>query len=268
MTRHWAVVMALALVSQPALAKDSHGGGHSGGGSQGGGGGHIGGGGHSGGSGHSRDGGSSGGSHSLSNGGYSSASGHVSRYRSGSTSSSRSGLGLAERRHPPAGTGRGRYPYRYPYYGGYYGGYYGAPFYGSLYFGWPYYYDPFYNPFYYGVSPGYYPPSSDFGYRSEDPGPGMPDEGSVDRGRYDDRDREPAVEDTDSGELLIRAWPRDATVYVDGQFQGTAREITFLHLRPGRHTIEVVRPGFRPEEREVEISRGESRQLAVTLQRP
>jgi hypothetical protein len=175
---------------------------------------------------------------------------------------------LAERRHPPAGTGRGRYPYRYPYYRGYYG-YYGSPFYGSFYFGWPYYYDTFYDPFYYGVSAsGYYTPYSDFGYRYEDPGPDMAEEGSLERRRYDDRDREPAVEDPDSGELRVRAWPRDATVYVDGQFQGTARDVAVLHLRPGRHTIEVVRPGFRPQEREVEIGRGETRELAVTLQRP
>jgi hypothetical protein len=270
MTRHLAVAVALALVSQPALAKGTHGGGggHSGGGS------HSGGGGHGGGGGQGRSAGSSGGSHSYSHGGHSSASlagssyGHLSGYRSGWTSS-RSGLGLAERRHPGAGTGRGRYPYRYPYNRGYYGGYYGSPFYGSFYFGWPYYYEPFYDPFYYGVSvPAYYPPSLGLGYRYEDPGPEMADEASPDRGRYDDRGREPAAEDADSGELLVRAWPRDATIYVDGQFQGTARDVTLLHLRPGRHTIEVVRPGFRPEEREVEISRGETRQLAVTLRRP
>jgi hypothetical protein len=96
----------------------------------------------------------------------------------------------------------------------------------------------------------------------------MAGEGSLERRRYEDRDREPAVEDPDSGELRVRAWPRDATVYVDGQFQGTARDVAGLHLRPGRHTIEVVRPGFRPQEREVEIERGETRELAVTLQRP
>jgi hypothetical protein len=179
---------------------------------------------------------------------------------------------LAERRHPPAGTGRGWYPYRYPYHRGYYRSYYGygSPFYGSFYFGWPYYYDSFYyDPFYYGVTvPGYYRPYSDFGYRYEDPSPDMEGEGSLDRGRYDDRDREPAVEDPDSGEIRVRAWPRDATVYVDGQFRGTAREVAVLHLPPGRHTIEVVRPGFRPQEREVEIERGETRELAVTLQRP
>ncbi len=181
--------------------------------------------------------------------------------------------GAATAEVPPAGTGRGRYPYRYPYYRGYYpgyyGGYYGSPFYGSFYFGWPYYYEPFYDPYSYGVSgSGYYQPSPDLGYRYEEPGPEMADEARPDRGRYDDREREPAVEDADSGELRIRAWPRDATVYVDGQFQGTARDITLLQLHPGRHTIEVVRPGFRPQEREVEISRGETRQLAVTLQRP
>jgi hypothetical protein len=96
----------------------------------------------------------------------------------------------------------------------------------------------------------------------------MAGEDRLERRRYDDRDREPPAEDPDSGEVRVRAWPRDATVYVDGQFQGTAREVAVLHLRPGRHTIEVVRPGFRPEEREVEIERGETRDLAVTLRRP
>ena len=48
-----------------------------------------------------------------------------------------------------------------------------------------------------------------------------------------------------AGGVRLRAIPGDATVYVDGAFRGTAREVDDLGLTPGHHRIELVRPGFR-----------------------
>ena len=263
MRRELALTLAAALMSPAAMASGTH----SGGG--GGGGGHSGGG-HSGGSsGHSSP--SHGGGQSSAR---SSSSGHIRDHSTGFHSYG-SGLSGAERRHPSGGGGRLR-PYR-PYGGSYYGSYYSPGFYGSLYFGWPYFYDPFYyDPFFYGgygaygggYALGYYPPYPPAGYPGEDPAPYAPRDPEADRGRYGDRSTDSAPEDPDSAQVRISAWPLDASIYVDGEFRGTAREVTVLRLPAGRHRIEVVRPGFRPVEREVEVGAGETRELRLRLQRP
>jgi hypothetical protein len=70
------------------------------------------------------------------------------------------------------------------------------------------------------------------------------------------------------GKLQLSVQPEDASVYVDGAFRGTGREASSLRLAPGRHRIEVVRPGFRTAESEVEVPAGETTRLKVTLERP
>jgi hypothetical protein len=67
------------------------------------------------------------------------------------------------------------------------------------------------------------------------------------------------------GKLKLDVRPADASVYVDGAFRGTGREAALLQLPPGRHRVEVVRPGFRTVEREVEIVAGETADLTVEL---
>ncbi len=59
--------------------------------------------------------------------------------------------------------------------------------------------------------------------------------------------------------------PPDASVYVDGAFRGTAREAASLQLPPGRHKLEIVRPGYRTVEREVETIAGEPTELTIEL---
>ena len=54
---------------------------------------------------------------------------------------------------------------------------------------------------------------------------------------------------------------------MDGAFRGTARDLDRLRLTAGRHHIEMVRPGFRTEERDVEIRPGETRDLRADLER-
>jgi hypothetical protein len=190
---------------------------------------------------------------------------------------------VAERRRPRAGTGSGGYGYYHrpspggyyrPYYGGrhrpYYGGYYrpySRPyFYGSLSFSWPYYSAwPYYStrPYYLG---GYsYDPGYDVGYYAPYPADGRYyDDPSEARNR--DADLSPES-DRDSGRIRLEVRPEDTSVYVDDAFRGTAREARALTLPPGRHTIELVRPGYATERREVEVVTGGSRDVLVEMQR-
>jgi hypothetical protein len=94
--------------------------------------------------------------------------------------------------------------------------------------------------------------------------------------RYRDADDEADDRDLDDlgrgntrgefGSLRLTVRPTDASVYVDGAFRGTGRLRT-LRLTPGRHRIEIVRPGYRTIEREVEVERGREAELSVDLDR-
>ena len=80
--------------------------------------------------------------------------------------------------------------------------------------------------------------------------------------------REPVrVEPTGPGILRLDVRPVDATVYVDGEFRGAAGALERVTLAPGRHLLEVVRPGFRTVQREIEIRPGKTEEIAVDLER-
>jgi hypothetical protein len=66
--------------------------------------------------------------------------------------------------------------------------------------------------------------------------------------------------------LVVR--PTDASVYVDGEFRGSGAEAGSLVLAPGRHRIEVVRPGYRTQDRAVEVGPHSSTELTIELERP
>jgi hypothetical protein len=85
-------------------------------------------------------------------------------------------------------------------------------------------------------------------------------EDEEDRDRYSDQSGERGV-------VRLDVRPGDASVYVDGAFRGTGREVRQLRLTPGRHRIEVVRPGYRTVEREVEVRRGGVEDLDIDLDR-
>lgn len=93
--------------------------------------------------------------------------------------------------------------------------------------------------------------------------------------RYEDEDRPsrasrergPEGDLAGAGTLRLEVRPSDASVYVDGVFRGPAGENERLSLPPGRHRIEVVRPGFRTVERDVEIESGRTKDLQVELER-
>jgi hypothetical protein len=90
--------------------------------------------------------------------------------------------------------------------------------------------------------------------------------------RYDriDRERDDADRDAVAGEkgtLRLSLRPDDASVYVDGEFRGSARQLGRLSLGAGRHRVELVRPGYRTVEREVEVEAGGTVDLDVELER-
>jgi len=84
---------------------------------------------------------------------------------------------------------------------------------------------------------------------------------------YDRTEGYDRAESGDMGTLRCDVQPPDASVYVDGDFKGTGRQLSALSLPAGRHRIEIVRPGFRTVERDVEIRPGRTTDLGVDLQR-
>jgi hypothetical protein len=79
--------------------------------------------------------------------------------------------------------------------------------------------------------------------------------------------QEQREDDADSdGELRLSLAPRDASVYVDGQYFGTGREAARMDLSVGKHRIEIVRPGYRTEEREIDVRPGAPTEVAIDLQ--
>lgn len=98
--------------------------------------------------------------------------------------------------------------------------------------------------------------------------------------RYEPRDRAddgaPRADDQrddswpaarERGTLRLDVSPADASIYVDGMFRGTGQDLRRLNLPPGRHRLEVVRPGYRTLERDVEVRAGETEQVDVELQK-
>ena len=71
---------------------------------------------------------------------------------------------------------------------------------------------------------------------------------------------------TDGG-VRLRVEPRDATVYVDDTYRGTARDLPALRLPAGRHRVQLVRPGFRPLEKEFDVEANRTIDLEVSMEK-
>ena len=71
--------------------------------------------------------------------------------------------------------------------------------------------------------------------------------------------------------LRLRVEPRDAAVYLDDRFIGTAEEVGSLSagvsVRPGKHRITVSRPGMKDRSEEVELEVGKTESLEIKLER-
>ncbi len=88
-----------------------------------------------------------------------------------------------------------------------------------------------------------------------------------DRDDDEDEDEEDEADEDETGILRIDLEPKDATVYVDGEFHGSGRDARRLELAPGRHKIEIVRPGYKTVERQVDVRPGRSEDLEVHLEK-
>jgi PEGA domain-containing protein len=112
---------------------------------------------------------------------------------------------------------------------------------------------------------GWYDAPYDIGYVGDEPywsGGSARDEDYYDR--EDPRDDARA----EGAALRLTVVPDDASVWIDGAFRGAARDLVRLPLRPGRHEVEVVRPGFRTAAREIEVHAGTTASLRIELERP
>ncbi len=101
----------------------------------------------------------------------------------------------------------------------------------------------------------------------------------VDEARYsrdpdDDYENSPEHRDEtrpdnwgERGTVRLDVSPSDASIYVDGVFRGTGQDLRKVTLPEGRHRLEVVRPGYRTLERDVEVTAGETEEIEVDLPR-
>jgi PEGA domain len=69
------------------------------------------------------------------------------------------------------------------------------------------------------------------------------------------------------GTVRLDVSPADASIYVDGVFRGTGSDLRKVTLPEGRHRFEVVRPGYRTLERDVDVTAGEIEEVDVDLPR-
>jgi hypothetical protein len=109
--------------------------------------------------------------------------------------------------------------------------------------------------------------SADDEVRREEPRSPEPDDAAEPRHT---RDRDPQAGlswGNELGRVRLDIQPGDASVYVDGRFRGPANGLRSLRLDPGKHHLEVVRPGFRTEERDVDVRDGEDTTLELELSR-
>jgi hypothetical protein len=72
------------------------------------------------------------------------------------------------------------------------------------------------------------------------------------------------------GLLRIRIAPEDAVVYLDGAYLGTGFELAGMHgalsVGAGEHTVEITRPGYKPESRKVIVDSEGQALLDVNLE--
>jgi len=108
-----------------------------------------------------------------------------------------------------------------------------------------------------------------------------PDRGApLDRGGRPDLGGEPrddrgtasrGAERTDLGRVMLEVRPDDASVYLDGRFVGTGRDVTTatepLLVVPGEHRLQVVHPDYANEDRSFSVSAGEEKMVGVELHR-
>jgi len=81
---------------------------------------------------------------------------------------------------------------------------------------------------------------------------------------------EPRVEAAPSGpggDVRLRVEPRDASVYVDGTYRGSGRDVPSLRLPAGHHRIELARPGFSSFAKEFDVEADRTIDLQLSMDR-
>jgi hypothetical protein len=80
-----------------------------------------------------------------------------------------------------------------------------------------------------------------------------------------------AAQPADNAALELRVQPDEAAVYLDGKFLGTAGQLARLErgvaVAAGRHTLEVMAPGWTAKKLVFEVAAGERRQVVVELEK-
>jgi hypothetical protein len=109
--------------------------------------------------------------------------------------------------------------------------------------------------------------------KDDDQGGQPGDNGDNNRGdnRGDDHDHGHAMRgDSAQSHLRLSVEPRDASVYLDGQFVGTGTDLSLLHaglpVAPGSHKLAVVRPGRKAVERTFDVKSGGDVELEIALE--
>lgn len=91
--------------------------------------------------------------------------------------------------------------------------------------------------------------------------------------RSDEAPPAPAPTDSALRRALVRfdVEPADAAVYLDGEFLANGDELSRLHgaipVAEGRHSVEVVRPGYEAERQEIEASAAEPVRVRIVLRK-
>ena len=85
--------------------------------------------------------------------------------------------------------------------------------------------------------------------------------------RFEGEPRDDPRAEPVGGVVRLDVRPGDASVYVDGEFRGVGAQAASLPLPAGPHRIEIVKPGYRTVEREVEVRAGETIAVEAALER-
>ncbi len=88
-----------------------------------------------------------------------------------------------------------------------------------------------------------------------------------DREGEDGREARSREEPVGQGSVRFEVRPSDASIYVDGKFRGTGRDLRSLELSAGSHRIEIVKPGYRTYERDVTVAAADFVDLSVELEK-
>lgn len=70
------------------------------------------------------------------------------------------------------------------------------------------------------------------------------------------------------GTVSFEITPDDASIYVDGEFYGKAGDLPTLELPVGTHRVEIVRPGYKTDEREIRVEQRRNEAIRVRLEKP